>query len=570
MISSYFSKLKSVKSMYGIIFDTVKNFPTATLINVFVIILATFVEAIGFVLLLPFLEIILNNDLNEISGFSKYILKVFNYIGLDFEVRTFLLLFGSLLILKHIFLSFSTWQITRVWSELISLSRKKFLNNLISTKFNFFNSLSLGALVNSINREAESPANAYSITCHIIVSFLQCLMLITLSFFVSWEITFAAITISFLIIFILKRFIDATKKLGKKDTVVRSVFNKKFVEIMSSLKHLKVSGEENRIKKILFTNIENINKNTKKFVFFQENIICFQNIFFTTSLLFGIYYLLVNISFPIERIAVLSALFLRLTQGMGRIQKFSHKLAQCEAPYKKITNLNKVLKINYDKKEVEVKNISNSIELKNIFFSYDKKEIIKNISLKLRIGQITLLKGSSGIGKTTLVDIICGLLNPTKGEILIDNRIVKPEITKLKKDLVGYIPQDYFLYNDTILNNLTLGNSKKLNKNLINDSLRVAEADKFVFNLKNGLNTKLGEKGTKISGGQRQRIALAITLLKQPRILILDEATSALDINTENKILNNIKKCKKKFAVIIISHRNNVTKFADKIINLNK
>ena len=84
MISSYFSKLKSVKSMYGIIFDTVKNFPTATLINVFVIILATFVEAIGFGLLLPFLEIILNNDLNEISGFSKYILKVFNYIGLDF------------------------------------------------------------------------------------------------------------------------------------------------------------------------------------------------------------------------------------------------------------------------------------------------------------------------------------------------------------------------------------------------------------------------------------------------------------------------------------------------------
>ena len=78
--------------------------------------------------------------------------------------------------------------------------------------------------------------------------------------------------------------------------------------------------------------------------------------------------MLVNISFPIERIAVLSALFLRLTQGMGRIQKFSHKLAQCEAPYKKITNLNKVLKINYDKKEVEVKNISNSIELKNIFF----------------------------------------------------------------------------------------------------------------------------------------------------------------------------------------------------------
>ena len=113
---------------------------------------------------------------------------------------------------------------------------------------------------------------------------------------------------------------------------------------MNSLKHLKVSGEENIIKRILFTNIEKINQNTKKFIFFQENIVCFQNIFFTLTLLFGIYYLLVNISFPIEKIAVLSALFLRLTQCVGRIQKFSHKLAQSLAPYRKINVLNQNLK----------------------------------------------------------------------------------------------------------------------------------------------------------------------------------------------------------------------------------
>ena len=336
MFFNYIAKKNTMKSLYSITFDTVKNFPIATLINVLVIILAAFTELIGFSLLLPFLETLLNDNLNEISQFSKYILNIFNFIGLNFEIKNFLILFGILLILKHIFLSFSTWQITRVWSELIALSRKKLLNNLLFTRFNFFNSLSLGGLVNTINREAEAPANAYSITCHLIVSLLQSLMLITLSFFVSWKITLGAIVVSVFVVFILKGFIDSTKKLGKKDTFVRSIFNKKFVEIMSSLKHLKVSGEENIIKRILFTNIEKINQNTKKFIFFQENIRCFQNIFFTLTLLFGIYYLLVNISFPIEKIAVLAALFLRLTQCVSRIQKFSHKLAQSEAPYRKI------------------------------------------------------------------------------------------------------------------------------------------------------------------------------------------------------------------------------------------
>ena len=249
-----------MRNMYGIVLETINNFPIATLINVIVMILAALVEVIGFGLLLPFLEILLKENINQISSFSKYILNIFNFIGLNFETKNFLILFGILLISKHIFLSFSTWQITRVWLELIALSRKKLLNNLLFTRLNFFNSLSLGGLVNTINREAEAPANAYSITCNLIVSLLQSLMLITLSFFVSWKITLGAIVVSIFVVFILKGFIDSTKKLGKKDTFVRSIFNKKFVEIMSSLKHLKVSGEENIIKRILFRNIEKINQ----------------------------------------------------------------------------------------------------------------------------------------------------------------------------------------------------------------------------------------------------------------------------------------------------------------------
>ena len=170
-----------MRSMYGIVLESINNFPIATLINVFVIILAALVEVIGFGLLLPFLEILLKENINQISSFSKYILNIFNFIGLNFEIKNFLILFGILLISKHIFLSFSIWQITRVWSELIALSRKKLLNNLLFTRFNFFNSLSLGGLVNTINREAEATANAYSITCHLIVSLLQFLMLITLA-----------------------------------------------------------------------------------------------------------------------------------------------------------------------------------------------------------------------------------------------------------------------------------------------------------------------------------------------------------------------------------------------------
>ena len=166
-----------------------------------------------------------------------------------------------------------------------------------------------------------------------------------------------------------------------------------------------------------------------------------------------------------------------------------------------------------------------------------------------------------------MVDIISGLLHDFKGEIIVDSKKYNFSKKGFKRNLISYIPQEVFLYNDTVINNIT--NKKKYKKNDLERILDTSQANEFINKLKLKLGTLIGEKGGKLSGGQRQRIALARALFNKPKILILDEATSNIDIKTEEKIIDSIIK-NFKLTLIIVSHRKNLQKFSNKIFNLKK
>ena len=173
--------------------------------------------------------------------------------------------------------------------------------------------------------------------------------------------------------------------------------------------------------------------------------------------------------------------------------------------------------------------------------------------------------GKSGSGKSTLVDIILGLLEPEKGEILVDGINIKDNKHSWQS-YIGYIPQDIYLLDDTIKNNITFGIDKNdINKKLLYESIKIAQLEKFVESSKNKLDTVVGNRGIKISGGEKQRIGIARALYNNPEILIFDEATSALDVDNENKILDEIYEGIGNKTLIVISHRNNTVKYCDLI-----
>lgn len=222
------------------------------------------------------------------------------------------------------------------------------------------------------------------------------------------------------------------------------------------------------------------------------------------------------------------------------------------------------------KKNKEELSFIKNIFLKKINFNFnEKKVIIKDISLCINKGECIGIIGESGTGKTTLINIIMGLIKPIDGSIEVDG--IKKNLNSdnwYKK--ISHIPQDIFLLNDNIRNNIAFGNNKNIDDNKILNIINKVRLDNFLKNQENGLDTYIGDKGSKISGGEKQRFAIARALYKDSELLIFDEPTSALDQDNALGIMELIKSLQKNKTIIIISHNKDLINFADKIFNLDK
>ncbi|MCP4354997.1 MAG: ATP-binding cassette domain-containing protein [Proteobacteria bacterium] len=216
-------------------------------------------------------------------------------------------------------------------------------------------------------------------------------------------------------------------------------------------------------------------------------------------------------------------------------------------------------------KTKELKGVKSKIELKNVCFEYEKdKPVLKNINLTSKIGQITALVGSSGGGKSTLVNLLPRFYDVTSGDILIDGKGIKNFSLHSLRENISIVLQDNFLFASSIRDNITLG--KDYSEEQINKVLKSAYLDKFVESLEHGLETSVGERGVLLSGGQKQRISIARALLKDAPIVILDEATSALDNKSEKVVQKAMEKLMGGRTVFVIAHRLSTIVNADNIV----
>ena len=208
--------------------------------------------------------------------------------------------------------------------------------------------------------------------------------------------------------------------------------------------------------------------------------------------------------------------------------------------------------------EISKLNFANKIVLASVGFKYPKSKdhILKDCNISIKKGEVVCIVGSSGSGKSTLMDIMMGLIEPTKGKMFIDGQeINKSNINSWRKNL-AHVPQEILLMDDTIKNNIAFGlPESEIDEDRIKFALKISCLDRVVKELRNGINTIVGERGTLLSGGQKQRIGIARAIYQNKEIIFLDEATSALDKKTEGAILKNIIQNNNKITVIIITHR---------------
>lgn len=218
--------------------------------------------------------------------------------------------------------------------------------------------------------------------------------------------------------------------------------------------------------------------------------------------------------------------------------------------------------------------LSKSIELKDVHYTYPEaaRSALNGISLDIQVHKVIGLVGPTGCGKTTAVDLIMGLLEPQEGSLIVDGQVISKENIRQWQKLIGYVPQQIYLADDTLASNIAFGVTESdIDQGALIRAAEIANLHEFVINeLPDGYDTKVGERGVRLSGGQRQRIGIARALYHDPRVLILDEATSALDNLTELAVMEAINKLRHDITIILIAHRLSTVKECDQIYLIEK
>tara|TARA_B100001741_G_C16555225_1_gene602281 strand:+ start:13065 stop:14888 length:1824 start_codon:yes stop_codon:yes gene_type:complete len=218
---------------------------------------------------------------------------------------------------------------------------------------------------------------------------------------------------------------------------------------------------------------------------------------------------------------------------------------------------------------ISINKIAKKVSINNVSFRYENTTIINKISFSISKGKTIAIVGKSGSGKSTIADLCARFYDINEGEICIDNTNIKDIKISDLRQLMGVVSQESILFNDTIYNNILIGNPKASKEEVIEAS-QIANAEEFILESELGYDTNIGEKGDKLSGGQKQRISIARAILKNPDFLILDEATSSLDTQSEKLVQNALSNLMKERTTLVIAHRLSTIKDADEIIVLHK
>ncbi len=532
-------------------------------------------EMFGVGLIVPFIAIISNPN---IASENRYFFELSALLGnpsyellIIYSVATLLIFF----LLKALYLGLTNWVIAHYIYKVkaylgLSLFKKYlFMENI--KRINYHSSL----LVRNVTAETQFfTANGILPVLYLISEGTVFIAIGILLFVYSPINTLLAAVIIFLAMFIFQLIIKKRIQLwGERRTLHEGIRMKAIHEGIAVSKEISLLGRQQFfIKKFNDANIITANTERNNLAVNQIPRLWLETIGIT-ALMILILGTLTNSSSPSEIIpvvALFAAASFRLLPSANRIlasfQSLKFGDAALDILLKELNEDFSVLE--KDKHSISLKK---GIEFMNVSYSYPgtDKEILRDANLIINKGDRVGIIGESGVGKSTLVDILLGLLSPTSGEILVDGINIHHGLRSWQ-DQIGYVPQDIYLIDDTIRNNIALGiDTQEIDDEALSKCVTESQISNLVDSLPKGLNTMLGERGDKLSGGQKQRIGIARALYSNPEVLVFDEATSALDNETEKKIIKSLDMLNDDKTLVIIAHRLTTIQNCNKVIKIN-
>ncbi|MGB9696359.1 MAG: ABC transporter ATP-binding protein [Ignavibacteria bacterium] len=428
----------------------------------------------------------------------------------------------------------------------------------------------ISRLTNDINAVQSGISAAFS---NLIKDPLLIIAFFILSLSISWQMTLTSLVVFPVTVFIVTRLGDSLRRRSSRVQQKLSEIVSHISETIYGAKIIRAFGIENYrnnlFRKENDAHYQLIMKSAKTYEFASpvtEMLTIIAGIIIIW--IGGREILIYNNLKPEEFLGFLFILF-QLIVPLKNLSSVSNRIQESAAAGERIFEvLDYPIEVKEVPQAVFIDKFNDKIELKNVSFSYDgNKYILKNLNLTIHKSELLAIVGHSGVGKTTVADLIARFYDVTEGKILIDGIDIRNIKLESLRKLIGIVPQETILFNDTIRNNITFGLENVTDEEVIN-AAKFANAYEFIMETENGFDTIVGERGTRLSGGQKQRIAIARSILRNPQILILDEATSSLDSESETLVQEAFEKLMKNRTSIVIAHRLSTVRNADKIVVL--
>lgn len=504
-------------------------------------------------------------------GNLDFILDWIDSLGFGLNINVILTVMVGLFILKSILKFFDGIFKTKLQMEFVKKLRYQMVDGLGGMTYKDFVNLDAGKIQNTLSGEVFKVTYSFLTYFSTIQYVVMLMVYVTLAMLSNFQFAILVSIGGFLSNFIFKIIFKFTEKASVGVTAFNHEFQSYLIQAVHNFKYLKATDYFSKYKLKLKSIIDSIE--------IQQRKIGVYNAFLSSTrepiiLIVVASVILVQVNLMGGQMASILASLLFFYRALNYLISLQTSWQGFLAHYGGIVSAMELMEEFRALQEPHLKkpkiNQIEKIELHNLSFEYNPSiHVLKKVNLNIERLKTLALVGGSGSGKTTMVNLIIGLLEPTDGEVLINKRPRNEFEKSSYRRRFGYITQEPVIFNDNIFNNVTFWAEKSPeNIQKFEEAIRLANIDSFVMSLPDKENTRLGDNGMLVSGGQKQRISIARELFKNVDVLILDEATSALDSETERSIKENIDNLKGKYTIIIVAHRLSTVKKADEILVL--
>lgn len=555
---------------------------------VFMMLLGAVLETAGVGMVVPVMQMVLDEHAVEKSKYLRMICDLLHIAYEDSKTLIIVTMLALIMIfvIKNIFLFFQQKaQLKFVYTNQFATSRRMMIN-FMKRPYEYYLNADTSVIQRSITSDVN---NMYGLILSLLQLFSEGIVFVCLvgvSFVTDVWMTITVTVVLVAALFVIKCILKPIMiKAGKENQDYYSGLYKWIDQSVMGIKEIKIANRENYfINEYAKCGAGYVNA-VQKYNLYNATPRLLIETLAIAGMIFYMMFQLMNetaVTDIMPQVVALGVAAMRLIPCANRINNHLTSISYFEPFFMGVSdNLQDEIRdetINYDehvyrkKVEVEKLEIENKIELKNIVFKYPNTEVLifDHADMEIPVGQAVGIVGTSGAGKTTVVDILLGLLQVQEGQILADGVEVRDHYQSWLKN-IGYIPQTIFMIDSTIRKNVAFGYGEdEIDDEKVWHALEEAQLDEFVKGLPEGLDTSIGERGIRISGGQRQRIGIARALFEDPEVLVLDEATSALDNETEAAIMDSINRLHGRKTLIIIAHRLQTIEKCDMVYRIEK